>query len=125
MDGKKSFLLIDNAQSQHWHMMLREILAPLGPLEVVVEDEAVGLVMTQRFDLIVVDAAVRSVPLLVARVRAQHPWGSIVVASADPSWLRAREAFQAGASDYISKTLDRVETLASIRAVLFKARRAT
>lgn len=123
MDGTKSFLLIDNAQSHHWQMMLREVLAPLGSLAVAGEDEAVRLVMSRQFDLIVVDAAVQSVPLLVARVRAQHPWGSIVVASADPSWLKAREAFQAGASDYIGKTLDRAETLASIRAVLKKARR--
>lgn len=124
MDGTKSFLLIDNAQNHYWHTMLREILAPLGSLEVAGEDEAVKLVMSRHFDLIMVDAAVSSVQLLVARVRAQHPSGGIIVASADPSWLKAREAFQAGASDYIGKTLDRAETLASIRAALMKAERA-
>lgn len=121
MSGTKSILLIDNAQSHHWHKMLREVMTSLGTLEVVEEDEAVQLVMSRRFDLIVVDAAVRNVPLLVARIRAQNPGGSVVVASADPSWLKAREAFHAGASDYIGKTLDRTETLISIRAALKKA----
>lgn len=121
MSGTKSFLLVDNEQNHQWHAVLRDTLMPLGTLRVANEAEAVSLVMSAHFDLIIVDAAVRSVPLLVARIRTQHPAGSIVVVAADPSWHKAREAFQAGASDYIAKTLDRSETFSSIYVALRKA----
>jgi DNA-binding NtrC family response regulator len=59
------------------------------------------------YALIVVD--VWAVPDTVAGIKAIHqvqPNAKIIVAAAGPMWKSAREAFNAGAIDYIAKSLE-------------------
>jgi DNA-binding NarL/FixJ family response regulator len=121
MPKEGRFLLINGRRDHCWRQVLEEALAPLGALQTGDEEEAVKLVLQQSYDLVIIDAtAVKNVPLLVSRIRAQRPDGRLVVATASPTWRRAREAFQAGAADYIRKSLDREEILLTVQATLDK-----
>ncbi|HXU38727.1 MAG TPA: response regulator [Blastocatellia bacterium] len=117
MSGRIEFLVISSSREHHWYETLRKTLAPVGTLRIETEEEAVKLVMSVGYDLVIVDATVvDNVPLLLARIRAQRPSAYVVVATANPSWDKARQAFQAGASDYVSKSFDATEILAVVSA---------
>jgi len=113
-----AFLLIGEKETQ-WSQVLRRALSPLGKLQVVGEEEAIQAVAQDDYGVIIVDAgAVGDVAALVSRLRAQRPQARVVVATASPTWRRAREALQAGAADYIRKSLNEKELRAKIQAVL-------
>jgi DNA-binding NtrC family response regulator len=121
MPREGRFLLIDGIRDHYWRQVLEEALAPLGTLQTGDEREAIKLVLQQSYDLVIVDATeVKNVPLLISRIRAQRLDARVVVATASPTWRRAREAFQAGATDYIRKSFDREEILFTLQAALGK-----
>ena len=121
MFRKADFLLINGTRERRWGKVLEEALAPLGTLEVGEERDAVEIVLQQSYDVVIVDATVvKDVPLLVSRIRAQQPDARIVVATASPTWRRAREAFYAGATDYIRRSLNKEEVLSVFQAALTK-----
>jgi DNA-binding NtrC family response regulator len=121
MQPEQRFLLVDGRYDVSWYRVLKEALAPLGVLEARDEDRAIQLIQQRSYDLVIVDAAaVRSVPLLVSRIRAQRCEARVVVATASPTWRRSREAFQAGATDYVLKSLDREEAISILQAALRK-----
>ncbi len=100
-------------------MVVQRALSPLGELQIVLEDKAVQAVIQGQYDVVLIDAgAVRDAPLLVSRLRAQRPSTRVVVATASPTWRRSREALQAGAADYIRKSLDEKDLRSTIQAVL-------
>jgi DNA-binding response OmpR family regulator len=69
--------------------------------------------------VIIVDAgAVCDANELTAQLLAQRPGVCVVIATASPTWQRARQALRAGAADYIRKTLDERELRTKIEAVL-------
>lgn len=114
-----SFLLIGVYDwNNQWCTLLRDVLAPLGSLEVIQEESALGCPQG-CYDIIIIDAAgVREVPSMIACLRVEHPQAYVVVVTASPTWEQAREAFQAGAADYIRKSLHRGELLAVVREIL-------
>lgn len=121
MIKNQQFLLIDGASDQSWHHMLKETLSPLGELRTGNEKQAITMILEEDYELVIVDAlAVSSVSLLVSRIRAQRPEARVIVATASPTWRRARKAFQAGATDYIHKTYNREELLCTLSATLNK-----
>jgi DNA-binding response OmpR family regulator len=66
-----------------------------------------------------VDAgAVRDAVLMVSRLRVQQPETRIVIATASPTWQRAREALRAGAADYVRKSLDEKGLRSKVQTVL-------
>jgi len=121
MPRSRSFLLIDGRRDPCWQQMVNDVLMPLGTLRVSNEREAVQHILQCDFDLVIIDAiAVENVPLLVSRIRAQCPNARVVVATTSPTWRRAREAFRAGATDYIRKSFDKRETCRVLQATLLK-----
>lgn len=117
--GEVAFLLIGEQEGASWPLALAEALAPLGRLRIVSEREVFEEVDRTRYDMIIVDTtAVKEVASLVARLHAQQPEVRMVVATLSPTWQRARKAMQAGASDYIRKSLNKEETLDAIRDIL-------
>jgi DNA-binding NarL/FixJ family response regulator len=56
----------------------------------------------------------------VARIRTQRRDARIVVVTDSPTWSRSREAFEAGATDYIRKLLDKEDILSQIKIALAK-----
>lgn len=121
MPGETRFLLVNGSDDHYWRQVFEAALVPLGVLRVGREDEAIELILQQTYDLITVDATVvKDVALLVSRIRAQRPDARVVVVTASPTWTRARDAFQAGAIDYVRKSLDREEILSMVKAALVK-----
>lgn len=119
MASQTRFLLINGGYDRYWQEVLGQALAPLGSLQVSRENDALALVQLGSYDLLIIDAtAVESVPLLLERIRCQWPEARIIIATASPTWVQAREAFQAGAIDYIRKSLDREELRSTIQAGL-------
>jgi DNA-binding response OmpR family regulator len=113
------FLLVGKTTETQWSSVLKGALSPLGSLQVVSEEGAVPAVIRTHYDLVIVDAgAVRDAVLLVSRLRVQHPETRIVIATASPTWQRAREALQAGAADYVRKSLDEKGLRSKVQTVL-------
>jgi DNA-binding NarL/FixJ family response regulator len=115
------FLLISHEKETTWPLVLRQTLASLGELELVTEEQAFERVSQSQCDLIIVDAsAIADTLLLISRLRHQCPQSRIVVATASPTWQQARDAFHSGATDYIRKTLNKEEILATVKDIMSK-----
>ena len=115
-----NLFLIGHPEETGWSRILGQALAPLGVLETVSEADAAERIAQYRCHaIVIIDAtAIENVPALVSRLRRQCPESRIVVATASPTWQCARDAFQAGAVDYIRKSWDNKELLAAIKDVL-------
>lgn len=112
-------MLVSEEEETLWPRVLRRALAPLGELRILSEEKAVQVVTTSPVPLVILDAAaVQDVAGLTSRLKRERPDLHVVVATASPTWRRARQALQAGASDYIRKSLDEEELRAQIEAVL-------
>jgi DNA-binding NtrC family response regulator len=105
---ENSFLIISEEDSS-WLSVVAVALAPFGRLQVASLEKALDLIRQQPWRMIIVDAADVDHPsALVARIRAICPEARVVVATASPTWRQTREAFRAGATDYIRKSLSKV-----------------
>ena len=114
-------LLINGSYDHHWAEILQGALSPLATLQIAREEDAYKLLSTTKCDLVMIDAAaVRDIPLLIARIRTQQPNIRTIVATSSPTWSRAREAFQAGAMDYIKKSFDIEEIRSLVQEALIK-----
>jgi DNA-binding NtrC family response regulator len=103
---ENGILLISKTADSTWLSVVAAASARFGPLDIVPLQEALDLLRQQPRQMIIVDAAdFDDPPRLVTQIRAVHPGARVVVATASPTWRRAREAFQAGATDYIRKSL--------------------
>ena len=119
MPVRYTFLLIGENDETQWPLVLQEALSSLGELHSVSEEEAVQATIQSHYDVIVIDGGVvRDAAFLVSRLRVQQPQARIIVATASPTWKRAREVLQAGAADYIRKSLDEKGLRSGIQAVL-------
>ncbi len=116
---KYSFLHIGAATESVWPLVLEQALAPLGTTRLASELDATRVANEHNYDIIIIDTGVVPEPLeLIAELQAQQPKARIIVATSSPTWQRAREVFQAGAIDYIRKSLDKVQLQASIQKIL-------
>ena len=114
-----TFLLIGEKMETRWPLVLERALSSLGKLAVVSEEGAGQLLAKNLYDVIIVDAgAVQDTPDLVSRLRTGQPQAQIIVATASPTWQRARESLQAGATDYIRKSQDEKKLLSDIQTTL-------
>ncbi|MFZ0544648.1 MAG: response regulator [Candidatus Promineifilaceae bacterium] len=121
MAKNQQFLLIDGVSDQIWYQLLKETLSSLGKLLTGNEKQAVSMVQEGDYELVILDAlAVRNVPRLVSRLRSQRPDVRIVVATASPTWRRARETLLAGATDYIPKSYDKEALFCTLSVALEK-----
>ena len=113
------FLLVSNSPGDYGHRVLREAVSTAGSLQLASEEEVTSQLGEQAYDVVIIDAgAVTSAPEVVERVRGLDPNTRVVVVTSSPHWKIARAVFQAGATDYLLKSLDRAEILANMLAVL-------
>ena len=113
------FLLLDGADDSYWKAWLIETLTPLGILRVAPADTGVPNADAEPDGLIIIDAtAVEDVEELVSRLRTERPERRIVVVTASPDWVHARAAFEAGAADYLPKTLSPKQLLETFQRLL-------
>lgn len=91
----------------------------MGRLHTVAEREAVAAVTRQVYDVVILDAgAVGDERALVVELRGCRPGLRVVVATASPTWRRARDVLREGAADYIRKPRDAAELRTLIAKVL-------
>lgn len=103
---------------------LKRLLLDEGDFSVVAEacngPEALGAIRTHAVDVLVLDISMpgRSGLDLIPSIRSEKPLLPIVVLSMYPAEQYAVRAFEAGASGYVTKDMDAVELVASIRKVV-------
>lgn len=116
---KANVLLITDTHEHSWVQTVRQAIEPLGGLAIENADCALEQMLQLRHDLIIVDARyVEDVPRLLSRIRAERADARIVVATASPSWRRARAALLAGATDYISRTINAEDLRSRVESIL-------
>ena len=104
------FLLISEKEDSSWLSVVAAALAPFGRLQIAPSKQALDLIQQQAQRMVILDAAdVEDPSTLIAHIRTIRPGSCVVVATASPTWRRARDAFQAGATDYIRKSLSTEE----------------
>jgi DNA-binding NarL/FixJ family response regulator len=104
----KKVLAVSNELDSSWLRAVRRALRAWATLEVITEQDALNCRQTESADLMIVDAAGidGDAAQVVKCALAGCPQTPIVVATLAPDWQPAREAFLAGASDYVQKSLD-------------------
>ena len=100
------FLLLQGDKDSYWSAFLADVIAPMGTLGVAVAQEWIAEKEEEPDGLIIVDATnVGQFEKVVSTLCAEKPQRRVVVMTASPTWQRARAAFEAGAIDYLPKTL--------------------
>ncbi len=113
---KSSFLLISNTEQTRWLIILREVIQGMVH---VVSEEKVPEIAPNQYSMIFIDAGEVSNEIsLSMALRTRHPSAKIIIATASPTWQRARQAFRAGAVDYISKSLSEKKLRRRIKDIL-------
>lgn len=113
------FLLLNGLDDGFFKDFLADVLAPLGTLGVAHAAEGWPADSQEPDGLILIDATVvEEAERLVARLRHERPERRIVVLTASPTWQRARAAFEAGAMDYLPKSMPVAELRAAFQLAL-------
>lgn len=115
---RHTFLLISRRKEQ-WHRVLQQGLSSLGKLHIAPEEEAIQMVVQNKYDMVIIDAGGnKDAFFLTTQVRTERPEMRIVFVTASPIWQLARRAFLAGAADYATESLDQEELQTKIQEVL-------
>ncbi len=101
------FLLLNGQDDSFVTEFLTEVLKPLGSMVVAKAQANSPLSDVEEPDgLIIIDATVvEMAERLVTQLLMENPERRIVVITASPTWQRARAVLEAGAMDYLPKTL--------------------
>ncbi len=100
------FLLLNGLDDGFLKELLTKVIKPYGSLSVASAEAGVPSEVEEPDGLIIIDATVVEwAEQLVAQLRLERPERRIVVLTASPTWQRARAVFEAGAMDYLPKTL--------------------
>jgi len=93
-------LLIDGDSESQWLARLRSVAVNWGHLQIVPVETWASQVT--HYDVVIIDESqTLEHPQLIRSVAQRWPDCKIVIISETPEWRRARQAFQAGASDYL------------------------
>ncbi|MCB8942483.1 MAG: response regulator transcription factor [Ardenticatenaceae bacterium] len=116
----KQIIIITNQAVSAWVTAVTEALNPFGQVTVTLEKDAQAVVQQDDFDLILIDASTidMDAATLIQSLHLLRPTVPIVVNTLSPTWRRAREAFMAGAVDYIRRSLDKEKIVLDYRPFL-------
>lgn len=118
---EKQIIIITNQVDSAWVNAVTEALAPSGKITVILEQDAQEIVQKQATDLILIDASSTETDaaILIRPLHHLRPTTPIVVNTHSPTWRRARDAFMAGAVDYIRCSLDKEKIKLSYQPFLY------
>ncbi len=120
MAGKYRFLLIGTSKEDPWCQTIEKVSATLGSLQSVSE-VGTGVEYQDKYNIIIIDAAnIENVPRQISTIKRYNPEAKILVATASPTWKRAREAYRAGAVSYFRKSINQAETRSELLSVIAK-----
>jgi DNA-binding NtrC family response regulator len=112
-------LVCDKENLSYWKPMVGKIQTAMGPVEIVLEDQATEKGLTKKCDLVVFDVSeVANLPSLIDSIREYQPECRILIVTAAPTWKKAREALRHGATDYIRKPSNSEEMITAFRTAL-------
>lgn len=118
----KKFLLVADRPDAAWLAALEQGLRPLGTLGAARPEEAFDGSLVADYDVVIVDAlAVRDAEEVVAPLHAAAPSVPVVIVTNSPTPQLAKKFFQAGATDYICKSLDPEAITATFSEILKRA----
>ena len=117
MDYK--ILFIAGSSSAQWGSILQRAIGNAGCVRLATTHNFSFLIMNDVFDLVFIDPGeIGSFSQLITEVLQLQPETKIIVATASPTWQRAREAMRAGAFDYIRKNQNITQLANYIRGIL-------
>lgn len=103
-------VLLGTTKDNEWNEVLKEALKPLGGIDVMEPGQLAEGEPDSKYKIVALDATyIDNVERYVSQLRSEQPDRRIVVLTAAPTWQSARAAFEAGAIDYLPKTLDQRE----------------
>lgn len=112
------FMLVGERKDVNWIQMLQRAIAPFGTLDVI-SPTALDAINWQNIRLAFVDTvAVGDAVGMILNLRKRNKAMHVVVVTYSPTWRRALEAKQAGASQYLAKSLPQAEVQEAIAKVL-------
>jgi len=117
----KQIAILSNNEHSPWLKHMTEVLGSLGKIIIYTEDvfaEDSGELCD--IDMLVVDASGLQMELAerIACLNGRFPKVPIVVLTSSPTWRRARAVLQAGAADYMRRSMSDDMLLARCRALL-------
>ncbi len=116
MDSK--FLFIGELADQAWIRLLESAVDPFGKLEFV-SMQALDTIDWEPFCLAFLDAAgTDDLRKTIEDLHRRNPAMHVVIVTHSPTWSRALEAKNAGASGYIPRFISKTELSEKIREIL-------
>jgi DNA-binding NtrC family response regulator len=115
-----TFLLICEIKETPSFHNLSKALNSLGELRILPNEEvSLPHLLRHKYDMVIVDVtALDNEMLLISKILKTQLTTRVVVLTASPTWRRAREAIQAGAIDYISKSMNEHEYILTFQRLL-------
>ena len=114
----RNVLLVNGTDENAWVDRLRMVVSQLGRLDIVQKSETLDQMRRLRYDIVVVDETqlIQSYEF-ISQILRFSPGIRVVVVSEISDWHRARQAFQAGAADFILASANPEELLIVLREV--------
>lgn len=118
MNSKRIAILSNNAHSP-WLKHVTEILGTIGMLTVFSESMLENE-LDKPYDLLLIDASGLQIELAerVAWLHGRFPDVPLVVLTSSPTWRRARAVLQAGAADYMRRSIEDEQLLKRCHSLL-------
>lgn len=119
----KKILAVGTSEEAAWLQTVSEAVQSLGEITFNTIETAFPEMKTNPYDLIIIDATAIGDDIvdLITQFHTARPCTPILVATTSPTWQRARQAFQAGAADYIRKTFSQQKLLTICRDLIDKS----
>lgn len=103
-------MLITEQPEDLWCQIVSRVLSLKACVECVAESRAPELLRLHEYNLAILDStSISAVSDLIKLLLHSQAGVPVVVMAASPNWREARDAFVAGASDYLSKTYNERE----------------
>lgn len=122
--NSKRIAILSNNEHSPWLKHMTEVLRSLGRLNVYAEgvfaEDSGELFNMEMMDMLVVDASGLQMELAerVAWLHGRFPEVPIVVLTSSPTWRRAKAVLQAGAADYMRRSMEDERLLERCRLLL-------
>ncbi len=114
----KALLVLDQQQCSSLRKF-KDVLSQLAEISIATEDQALGAILQDPYHAIIVDSlSVGSLTDFIDRVLERQVDAKVIVITASPTWRMTREVLQAGAYDYINKSLSPKELFTVFKRVL-------
>lgn len=116
-----TLLITANDPNSRWRTDFANAIRPFGPIAFVDAEHSREHIRDESVTVVVIDASFLSSEAVLDELRTwrreRHDI-CLIVASASPTWRRAREVLDAGANHYMTKSVDPVRIRADLNTAL-------